>query len=254
MPRLAAARGKLYQRWLRIERADIMQDIKARDLKEKSHEPPTSGHRMTPQLEKRRQSQQAFEHPEMNIPIEDRIQLHLISDPVRWTFIDNELRTRRYMLLPQLTMWEEDVKSWNKELAEWEEERATLQVMGVGGAASDGMHGMLRWPPQRPTYMPAEFGKDKAKGEEEVLDMIRRARAHPDGGGWTEVPKKTVGKTVSETMGALQAKQQGDDEEHPFGRPSPEELKSYQVCESTLPMEFRETAPNVKTPEWRTIP
>merc|ERR1719174_97220 len=33
-PKLALARTKLYQRWIRLERADVLKDVKARDLKE----------------------------------------------------------------------------------------------------------------------------------------------------------------------------------------------------------------------------
>jgi len=250
VPKLVKARAKLYQRWLRLERFDIIKDIKTRDQKESAFKsgrstPPRGG----------RASLLHGEHHEVIIPMEDRIALQLIAEPVRWTFIENELRTRRYQLLPQIAMWEEDVRSWDKELLEWEETRKALQVMGIIGAD----HGALRWPPQRPTYMPAEFGEEREKGNAEVLDMIRRARAHPNGGGWSEVPKKVLGQTITE-MGALQAsKKQGNgllggDEDNPFGHVSHQELQAFQVSDEALPIEFRETAPGMKAPEWRQRP
>lgn len=254
VPKLAQSRAKLSQRWLRIERAVALQDIKARDLKE-AKEAKAKKDALRGSALRRAQLLPAPETVADLIPIEERINLYMISDSVRTTFIANELRTRRYLLLPQIAMWEEDVKAWDKQHAEWQETRKMLKVMNVEGADHGGFH----WPPQRPTYMPAEFGSEREKGEREIMDMIKRARAHPNGGGWTEVPKKIVGQTCSIALGALNAKKHGDyspgcDEDHPFGQVSREDLEGYQLTEDLLPIEFRETAPGLKAPEWRQRP
>lgn len=263
MPKLAQARAKLSQRWLRLERFDIIKDIKARDLKENQvartgrATASSQGARSSPRTPPRNSPRHGHhsDHHDIVIPMEDRIQLQLIPEGVRMTFITHELRTRRHQLLPQITLWENDVASWNKELSEWEETRKAYQVMGIVGVE----HGALRWPPQRPTYMPAEFGEDRTKGNAEVLDMIRKARAHPNGGGWNVVPQKVIGRTVTE-LGALQAKgkqgsfEPGGDEDNPFGQVSHQELRAFQVSEDALPTEFREAAPGMNAPQWRQIP
>lgn len=258
MPKLAKMRNKLYQRWMRIERADIVKDIKETDRKIKERAKPTTP-MINPSHHKLAHGKTG-EHHEMHMPLEERIQQELVSEEVRRTFIENELRTRRYLLLPQINMWEKDVESWNKELEEWEDTHKTMKVMGIG----DADHGGFRWPPQEPSHMPPEFGEHREEGEQQVLDMIRRARAHGwkiaggKNGGWSEVPKKVIGETLSSTLGALQAQRKGGedfapggDEDHPFGRPSNEDLQSYQVGDFALPNEFRETAPGVNAPEWR---
>lgn len=247
VPRLAQARMKLNQRWLRIERAEIVKEIKARDLKEAKEA----------RLSKTRISEDHPDHPgnRIVIPMEDRIQLQLIEDKVRSQFIDNELRTRRYLLLPQTAMWEDEMRSWDEEMSEAVDTAGFLRGSGLEGAAQQQA---FRWPPQRPTYMPTEFGKDKEKGEQEIVDMIERARAHPDGGGWTEIPKKVAGESLSTTLGAKASRKNGDfaagcDEEHPFGHASQEDLQAFQLGDKDLPLEFREKAPGVQAPEWRQI-
>lgn len=163
--------------------------------------------------------------------MEERVQLHLIQDSVRLAFIEHELRARRLMLLPEIYLWEADVRRWKAELEEWEETHKVLYSMGHGGAKDESV---FRFPPKRPSVMPAEFGEEKPKGEQEILDMISRARANPKGGGWTPIPKQIIGVPVSKKLAGQNKKKvdmqpcflalrrkvdygAGCDEEHPYG-------------------------------------
>jgi hypothetical protein len=223
LPRLAAARSKLNQRWIRLEKALIVQDIKARDQKERINagiahwevDDPTHPHVMT---------------------MENRIQLQLISDADRACFIEHELRARRYFILPQIALWEEDMRAWNKEVAEFQETNKALHVVGAQGMDQPA----FRWPSQRPSHMP--------QGQKEVLDMIYRCRAHPNRCGWKEIPKKVPGETSTVALGAV-LQSAGNDDDHPFGQATYEDLQAHQLADEDLPLEFRETAPGVKVPE-----
>jgi len=251
MPRLSQQRTKLYQRWLRMEREETLAAIKAQDKKE-------GREKNTPE----NRAYHDYPGNKYFIPMETRIGMRLLQEKHRWTFITHELRVRRYMLLPSIALWEADCRNWEKELLDFQETRKALAIMG----AEAGPEAPFRWPPQRPTCMPTEFGSGREVGEREVKGMISRARAippsadHPLGGGWTQIPKKVAGESLSYTLGVLQATSKGKeilpggDADNPFGILSHEEIQEYQIVDHALPTAFRETAPRVKVPEWRQIP
>jgi len=106
---------------------------------------------------------------------EARIDKSRLPSAVRSRFIENEMRARRYLLLPRIYIYEEECARWRVQLQEWRETREALVLM------TNGEHPELpvfNWAPVEPTYMP---------NEEEVMDMFLRARSRPL--GWTPIPQ-----------------------------------------------------------------
>lgn len=260
--KLQEAKMKFAKRWLNMERAIIIRDIKTRDLQANAPKEPnlpfqksspsrdgtphSRGATATPNS--RGNKKKAKQHSEQAIPMEERIQLQLIPEETRMTFIEHELRARRFAMLPEIILWEQDFKSWTREVAAFQEHERALNVMGVGGAT----HAFFRFPPARPTYLPPEFGPEKAKGNEELFDMIRRCRANPYGGGWTGIKKKELGTSVT-TMMTIELKRKKReaalkadptiDPDNPFGDIDDEDPLRQELRAEDLPTEFKEGAP-----------
>merc|ERR1712176_1238079 len=89
--------------------------------------------------------------------------------------IEHELRARRYNLLPQIFIWQEDLRRWQAEVHDWEATREASHVLGHNAHLE---RDVFRWPPTRPSYLPTA---------EEILEMCNRARAHPSNRGWTRI-------------------------------------------------------------------
>lgn len=155
--RLRAVRLKVSKRWLRLEQRELTQEIKKNEL--------LMGPRGGSQL-----------------PLADKLLMEMVEEKVRLNFIARELRARRYALLPRIRAWEADMRLWRGEVEQWRETRRALGILG---------HPMRdqvpppHWPPKRPQYLPPD-GQQAARGDEEVLEMWRRARLNPYGGGWAE--------------------------------------------------------------------
>eukprot|EP00930_Biecheleria_cincta_P018707 TRINITY_DN14479_c0_g3_i1.p1 TRINITY_DN14479_c0_g3~~TRINITY_DN14479_c0_g3_i1.p1 ORF type:complete len:746 (-),score=156.52 TRINITY_DN14479_c0_g3_i1:117-2354(-) len=121
---------------------------------------------------------------------ETRLQLRVIPEDVRITFIEHELRSRRFRFLPRLKSYDQECKKWRREMLEAQEALRRLKVsrrrpstVNEGAEAEGDVQKswimLFRWPPVRgPSYLP---------GVEEARDMITRARANPV--GWLPLPK-----------------------------------------------------------------
>eukprot|EP00927_Polykrikos_kofoidii_P006469 TRINITY_DN12616_c0_g6_i1.p1 TRINITY_DN12616_c0_g6~~TRINITY_DN12616_c0_g6_i1.p1 ORF type:complete len:739 (+),score=130.22 TRINITY_DN12616_c0_g6_i1:37-2217(+) len=150
--RLAATIEKVCEQWVRVERADLAEEIVREDA-----------------------IMQTRAHLLEN---ETRIDLRMLSDSVRRTFVEHELRARRYKLLPAIALYQDAVVRWKKRMFEWfENMRVTMLLRG----AEDRTHletDVFLLPPSEPSSLP---------NDEEVLDMISRARRHKGAGGWMQV-------------------------------------------------------------------
>lgn len=113
----------------------------------------------------------------------------LFHEPVeparRNVFLENELRSRRFFLLPMISMWEEDAARWRAEQLVKKEKgmRPTFDLEEL---------------PLRPSHLPANHCSSKRprgdwclgpQGDQEILAMIKACRNHPNGGGWKQVPQ-----------------------------------------------------------------
>mmetsp|Transcript_11997 Transcript_11997/g.21003 ORF Transcript_11997/g.21003 Transcript_11997/m.21003 type:complete len:688 (-) Transcript_11997:27-2090(-) len=216
---LKESREKISNRWLKLERDLLRKEIKDKQLTER----PGDRH--------------------YHLPLEERIELFLVSESDRLTFLEHELRARRYKHLPKIEYWEQEVELWNRDLHEWEEMRAAARAMGHGLEDLD--HPVFRWPPVKPDYLPAEGPPGDREGEEgnqEILDMIMRAKKH-GGLGWQEIPK--TGKLEDlhqqesyKTSDAHRKKKKQEEEqepEGPFGAVDERDLERYGIDGKELP-------------------
>lgn len=179
--RLREVRDRVSRRWERLERAEL-----TRELNKAAPLPKRGGVAQIPLL-----------------PLEERIQLEKVSEVVRLRFIEHELRTRRYLLLPQISLWEEEVAKWRDEVSDHSEFRTAHRALGQEPPPTT--EKMFRWPPVRPSYLPKAHPQSEGppplgrglacvdcclgrQGDEELISMWRSARRNPNGGGWTEIP------------------------------------------------------------------
>lgn len=110
------------------------------------------------------------------------------ADPKkRETFLIMELRARRFFLLSELKMWEEDGQRWQEERRQRKlrKERADIRML-----------------PARPSCLPPNHHHDIKKvclegclgrqGDKEIEAWIKAVKANPKGGGWQEIPQKVA--------------------------------------------------------------
>jgi hypothetical protein len=138
-----------------------------------------------------------------------------IADDVRKKFIENELRARRYYLLPQIDLWLADQLSWRREVQEWNEMNEAYRLLDKSRTRLP----LFRWPSARPSYMPSQHTSEcdaccskccpGRKGDAEILDMFERARKDPT--DWMKIsirahnddPRKTIKWNASDSMDAV---------------------------------------------------
>merc|ERR1712203_24453 len=113
-----------------------------------------------------------------------------LTEEVRLTFIEHEMRARRFLLLPSIAVWEED--------------RHACRAMGHDDQLCADPFG---FPPNRPSYMPST---------DEVLNMWTRAFYHPKHKGWKHIAPDGPGgpskKAARRRSSLLEAKVIREDE------------------------------------------
>jgi len=181
---LKEMRDRISKRWERLERAELV-----RELNKAEPIPKNMGSAPVPKIV-----------PKPKLCLEDKIRLETVDEAVRLRFIEHELRAKRYFLLPAIKIWQDDAEKWRRDMQEWRENRGVLRTLGHDTADAAGATLTFGWPPCRPSYMPpAHLPSEKQggpcgegclgrKGDAEILRMLRLAKAHPEGGGWKEIP------------------------------------------------------------------
>jgi len=212
--RLREARDRISKRWERLEREQV-----GRELNKAAPLPATSpaGRRNRPPSDQR-------------APLEERVKAAMTPEEVRNRFLEHELRARRYALLPAILCWEEDVAQWRTNWLRWMEEREAHCALGLEGTVVVPMP-VTTWPPVRPSHLPCAHLPQEVtrncecphwcpgrKGDEEILDMLRRCRASPGmHSGWTKVgvgqPRRGSGSSSRASGGAVQRDSNGCAEE-----------------------------------------
>lgn len=194
---IRAAREHISQRFQAIERQELTKEHSRRlfeGLSANSNRSSKQGARSSPP------PRRAIK-PTAMLPLEDFIQLERLSDEVRYRFLDNELRARRYLLLPRIAIWEEDVRRWREDVKMEVDDRVAKKVVQACTEPQ-----LFKFPPMRPSYLPPAHPDHQAfkagcvegccgrRGDEQILDMVKRARAARDrsggSGGWIEIPTK----------------------------------------------------------------
>jgi len=190
--RLKDTRERISRRWERIERAELHRELLRRQEDREKDK----------QLI-RRPTLQSHQQPKLSI--EEKIELERVDEATRLRFIEQELRARRYFLLPQIHLYEMEVRQWRQAQTDINETRKAHQALGLDVPTGT----IFRWPPIRPSHVPGAHLQTEAKGtpcpewcvgrrgDEEIMRMWRRCRKNPR--GWTEIPVKATGGTGAKT-------------------------------------------------------
>jgi len=126
----------------------------------------------------------------------------ILPEKSRLQFLEHELRARRYFVLPRLELWEKDCEQWRQKTMQEVNDRAAMKFVRI----QVDPYSMFNWPPTRPSYLPPTHPSSEGRGgpcretccgrrgDDEIVDMIRRAREHLDRnhelGGWLELPRR----------------------------------------------------------------
>merc|ERR1712012_1367791 len=88
-----------------------------------------------------------------------------VSEAVRMEFIQNELRARRYLVLPQVLLWETEVIKWRRCIEDWAATRAAHRALGILDPGTQGFSSVppFAWPPSRPSHLPPRHPNHEAR-------------------------------------------------------------------------------------------
>lgn len=171
---------------------------------------------------------------------EERIAARTVSREVRLTFLQHELRSRRFLLLPQIEFWETECLRWYEWCSKHDQHDQDPQDN-------------LDRPPCRPSHLPPDHPCSEAsqnvpckvncpgrRGDAEILDMWRRCRQNAR--SWkqpvaVQSPAKRTKRRVdlsSMDMEALMS-QLGADVDQDFGDAPKHDMIAFGVDDSTLP-------------------
>jgi len=230
--RIREQREKIAQRWEKLERHELTQELS-------KWERP-AGQR----------------NSNVCLTLEDKIAMELTPKAVRLTFVENELRARRYFLLPAIANWEQECVKWNEEYAARLETKRAYQALGQEEGFMEKPEHAFSFPPSRPMHLPpahplgeatrgaiCSLGCPGRKGDEEILDMWRRCRQDPT--GWKKVPRtgmkdfvikktKTDRSQAEEKILSLDELLENDKDKD-FGDAPDAEARSYGVDDSLMP-------------------
>jgi len=210
---LASVRAKVSQRWERLERAELTKKLQA-DI---DFGRPASHHERGDERKKR------MPMTPSKLSLEDKVEISMMHEDLRDRVIAHELRSRRHRLLPQLAMWKEELEEWKQEQKAWEEQKAAHRSMDIEAPILE----EFRWPPFKPSYLFPEKAA-KEEGDQEIIALIRAARAHKGKGGWT-----AIGKQDTSASGRAQAEQKS--EARPFGEADDRELARWGADPAAMP-------------------
>lgn len=169
--RLHALRDGISKRWEKIERKEVYSELcKDRSVKVRGMKKIT----------------------------ENEIMQEMITESTRTHFIEQELRARRYFMLPKIYLCEEDTRKFKVQTQSMVETRNVHFAMGIKPPETSPTYvGM-----DRPSYLPCAHLQSEArggccpewclgrKGDEDILSMIRTARQNRNGEGWTKIPQR----------------------------------------------------------------
>jgi len=197
--------AKVSHRWERLERHELAKELnKAEPL---AGRPPRKGPVTAPKLS-----------------LEEKIQLELTDEAVRVKFIERELRSRRFRLLPELEIWAQEVVEWRKERKAYEEQFRAHKALGLEAPAATS----FRWPPNIPSYMFGDRHR-REQGDADILALWRAARASNGQGGWTAIGKQDV------TAGSNQRQGEQKLDNRPFGDADDSELARWGADPAKMP-------------------
>lgn len=174
-------RDQVAKRWMRIERAELMAEDKRKQEQQAKSEPAVLNSTRLKDAKLRAATERIIGK-----------RMPVLDEATRLRFIESELRTMRYMLLPQIDLWKEDRRRWKAQIQDWGHVKEAHQVLGRSARSS--CIGLFRWPPVRPSFMPPAHYRDHDQvagrmcpescpgrsGDSMILDMWKRARQSPD--------------------------------------------------------------------------
>lgn len=240
----------VFVRWDHFERQEILKVIQSinNSVNNSNNNAAAGGDRRTLQ---RQATKKAVACSQLHTQKlwEAQIEAQMSSEESRLVFIRHELRARRFFLLPQIAMWEKEAERWRNTVERYLETKMVYSALGIS-TDSIPTHHQFSWPPCRPSYMPSPhfngevpghachpgcFGK---KGDEVILEMVRRMRNDLLHQGWREIPKSCISNQTDNRARMNQKLEQARAEtpETRFGtKAKDEDLKQLGIEAGTFP-------------------
>mmetsp|Transcript_129777 Transcript_129777/g.276956 ORF Transcript_129777/g.276956 Transcript_129777/m.276956 type:complete len:741 (+) Transcript_129777:68-2290(+) len=201
---LFEVRDRLSRQWISVERAALTQQI-SMQMGLVPATPPAA-----PPAEKI-----SAIRINSNLSLEENVQRYMLDEEARILFLSHELRARRFMLLPRLHVWEDEertrVKNKRQEL---EAMRAAYEAVGSEDKPSSAFS---KIPHERPSYLPSD---------EELVEMISRAKKLKASGGWTTIPPLSPFARPATTGGRRSSRRQPKGTRNIVHRPGAEAGRS----------------------------
>ncbi|KAF4750235.1 hypothetical protein FOZ62_028807, partial [Perkinsus olseni] len=147
-------------RWMRFERQVLSRELSA------AHPSPaaasggaaTSRRASVKQSKTRRVSTKGV--GEIQLTLQERVKVALLPEQVRRQFVENELRFRRFALLPHIYAWHDAMDKYWKKVESWRQDRlASHSVAAATDKTKTSTGDDLRPPPARPpcpVHMPSD--------------------------------------------------------------------------------------------------
>merc|ERR1712060_794403 len=103
----------------------------------------------------------------------------MLPNNLRIAFLEQELRARRYRHLPRIYLWEEEYANWKINVQEWQYKRYASNLLHSEAHLD---RPLFAFPPQCASYLPTD---------EDLLQMVERARSRPHHDGWAKNSSKS---------------------------------------------------------------
>lgn len=167
-----ANQDRILSQWKRIERAQLFAEM-GRGGMGSADGDGTTGRRASRDV---RPPANTFRKtrtgPDTSLSVDEKVMLAMMDDKQRRNFLERELRARRYHLLPRIYDWEDGMRRFWLDLAEWRETKIAVAAMTHTDGSFDLQRvGPMPWPPPRPVCTPKE---------DELVEIVTRARKDPE--------------------------------------------------------------------------
>lgn len=245
--RLKRIREELGERWAALEYCELLKEhaVRRRQMVKQESVQPKRGRKMLKE-----------KNPDGGLNAEDYVKCFAIPAEVRNRFLTEELRARRFFLLPRLALWEEENLQWQKRIFRLVDTRVAQKTISNDTSEDVSFESMFSWPSKKPSCLPGKHPSCEAMGvpctetclgrggDQEILDMVRRCREHWNRrkeGGWRAIPcrfaQTTDGDSPDSRVRVKQPTNQGGNfDENLFGEDITDaDLREFNIDPDTMP-------------------
>ncbi|KAF4672963.1 hypothetical protein FOL47_011152 [Perkinsus chesapeaki] len=160
-------------RWVKLERQILSKELNvAQPPAGSGNNAPSSRRASFKPQRTRRASSKCVEA--VQLTLQERVQLALLPDQVRRRFVENEMRFRRFVLLPEIYAWHDAMEKYQDDVESWRQHRLAARAMQAaeGKQTRFSTGDVFRVPvrPACPTHMPTD---------DNLIEWFARCRKNP---------------------------------------------------------------------------